>query len=181
MPAVSCYNEEEEESVGKKKRAIVHDVTHSLQRSFVEWMRTAASREEQYDDNVQDVDSTRWWLPYISKQQRESTEKNSRSGEQSREKMVVDPRFFWNEQPALSLLPPKGDEEDYDSRAAAASTLSSPYALLLDHVIPVTSAFIKVESTTRISLPPRPPFAPPSISAPARLTTSKLATWYFML
>ena len=45
---------------------------------------------------------------------------------------MVDPQFFWNERPALSLLPPAEQIDESDA----------PYELLLDRVVPVTSAFL---------------------------------------
>ena len=56
--------------------------------------------------------------------------------------MGVDPRFFWNEQPALALLPPRPTQ----------STLESPHASLLDHIIPVTSAFVEIQRNVPLVL-----------------------------
>lgn len=114
------------------KEGIVHDISHCLQRSFIEWMgRTSQT------NNASSSTGHRWWLPYVMEGGKTSPETKRRT---------VDPRFFWNEQSTMSLLQPlmgKTDEED---------ATQSPYGLLLDHVIPVTSAFVGIQRG--IDIPP---------------------------
>ena len=109
------------------RQPIVRDVTHSLQRSFVDWMSNEDAEEA----------SNSWWVPYISRDG-----ESAYSGRQ-RENLVVDPRFFWNEQSAVALLPPLTDSMSINGEDDE-STLS-PYTILLDHIIPVTSAFVGVQ------------------------------------
>jgi len=105
-------------------RRVVQDVTHSLQRSFVNWIGSKSSRQQ------------KWWIPYLRKDDEDSSTIVDR---------VVDSRFFWNEQPALALLPPvssSGDNVNDDDK--------SPHAMLLEHVIPVTSAFVGIQKNIPI-------------------------------
>lgn len=111
---------------------IVHDISHCLQRSFIEWM----GRKRQTSNDSSST-SHRWWLPYVMEGGNTSPETKRRT---------VDPRFFWNEQSTMPLLQPlmgKAGEED---------ATQSPYGLLLDHVIPVTSAFVGIQRG--IDIPP---------------------------
>lgn len=106
---------------------VVQDVTHPLQRSFLEW--AAQTKDHQ---NTSKNAGHRWWIPYFEEASGKSTRRH-----------VVDPRFFWNEQPALALLNPLRSHEDVSRKEKAIT--QSPYGLLLDHVIPVTSAFVGVQ------------------------------------
>ena len=63
----------------RKQSPVVHDVTHSMQRAFLDWF---ADQTAQY----------RWWVSY---------DKTKATTTPHR---MADSRFFWNEQPALVLL-----------------------------------------------------------------------------
>ena len=104
---------------------VVQDVTHSLQRSFLNWMGNSKRSSRQ-----------KWWIPYLTQ--------NNDDEEDSTKDRVVDPRFFWNEQPALSLLPPASSSAVNDVKD------ESPHAMLLDHAIPVTSAFVGIQKNIPI-------------------------------
>eukprot|EP00984_Skeletonema_dohrnii_P027700 scaffold17338_cov88-Skeletonema_dohrnii-CCMP3373.AAC.1 len=115
------------------EEGVVHDISHCLQRSFIEWM----GRKRQTGKGASNT-SHRWWLPYVMEGGSKSLETKRRT---------VDPRFFWNEQSTMSLLQPlmgKTDEE---------TATQSPYGLLLDHVIPVTSAFVGIQRGIAIPSP----------------------------
>jgi len=115
------------------EEGIVHDISHCLQRSFIEWM----GRKRQTSKDASNT-SHRWWLPYVMEGGSKSLETKRRT---------VDPRFFWNEQSTMPLLQPlmgKTDEE---------TATQSPYGLLLDHVIPVTSAFVGIQRGINIPSP----------------------------
>jgi len=116
----SSYRTDNRESV------VVRDVTHSLQRSFVNWMGSKSNRQQ------------KWWIPYLTNKD----EKDSTAVDR-----VVDPRFFWNEQPALSLLPPASSSSGVDN---VNDDYKSPHTLLLEHVIPVTSAFVGIQKNIPI-------------------------------
>ena len=66
-------------TLDKKQSPVVHDVTHSMQRAFLDWF---------VNQNVQ----PKWWTSY-----------NKTKTSTTRHR-VSDPRFFWNEQSALALL-----------------------------------------------------------------------------
>ncbi|KAL9190038.1 hypothetical protein ACHAXT_007249 [Thalassiosira profunda] len=102
---------------------VVHDVTHSLQRSFIEHSAESNTPEQRMQNH-------RWWVPYADENDGASDQRSRRR----KRRREVDSRFFWNEQPALALLPPPSE-----------SVAQSPHALLLDHVIPVTSAFVGMQ------------------------------------
>ena len=54
---------------------------------------------------------------------------------------AIDDRFFWNEKPAHSMIPSESDDYGIDS----------PFARLLETIVPVTSAFVGVQ--TNIPIP----------------------------
>jgi hypothetical protein len=115
------------------EEGVVHDISHCLQRSFVEWM----GRKSQTTSNGRSNTNHRWWLPYVME--------GSTSPDTKRR--TVDPRFFWNEQSAFPLLQPLMGKTD------EGTATQSPYGLLLDHVIPVTSAFVGVQRGVEIPSP----------------------------
>ncbi|KAL7462286.1 hypothetical protein ACHAXS_002668 [Conticribra weissflogii] len=121
-------------SIDQSKFPVVQDVTHCLQRSFLEW---AAHYQDQSNNTCHKI-THRWWIPYIE------SESNS-----SFRRRVVDPRFFWNEQTALGLLEPILNNKDEKNRGSEISNeeliAESPYGAIMDHVIPVTSAFVGVQ------------------------------------
>lgn len=119
-----------------KSFPIVQDSSHSLQRSFLDW----SADNRVYGDNSQAnlqarSNQHRWWIPYFE----------SENGSNTRRR-VVDSRFFWNEQPALALLRTVMYSLNTDKNVP-----ESHFGRLLDHVIPVTSAFVGVERN--INLP----------------------------
>ncbi len=167
----------------------VPDVTHTLQRSFM-GMNGRNHPSATNTPNNHCI-HRRWWTHYVSttedvvsthtataatKKDEEEEEDDSddsdwgseqelnrRAGTRVAPQTVIDPRFFWNEFPALSLLPPSSSSHsfptDNDSRDESSSssssstttaTMSSPYAHLLDHLIPVTSAFVGVRQNIPI-------------------------------
>ena len=118
------------------EEGVVHDISHCLQRSFVEWM--GRKRQKTRSNDTSNTSYQRWWLPYVMEGSKTSPETKRRT---------VDPRFFWNEQSAMSLLQPlmgKTNEE---------TATQSPYGLLMDHVIPVTSAFVGIQRGIDIPSP----------------------------
>ena len=115
---------------------IVHDISHCLQRSFIEWM----GRKNESNSSRKMSTNHRWWLPYVM-------EGSSKSKSQEAKLRTVDPRFFWNEQSTVPFLQPLMGEVDEEDTA-----IQSPYGLLLDQVIPVTSAFVGIQRG--IDIPP---------------------------
>ncbi|KAL7503066.1 hypothetical protein ACHAXN_000902 [Cyclotella atomus] len=99
-----------------KQSRVVQDVTHPLQRMFLDW-----TAENRIRTTTTQGARQHWWTPY------------ARPSEINLRKHMVDPRFFWNEQPALTLF------------RASATPLR-----LLDTIIPVTSAFVGVERNVPI-------------------------------
>jgi hypothetical protein len=171
----------------------VPDVTHTLQRSFM----GMTDRRHYSSATSAKRRIHRWWTQYVSvtddtasAHTATSTAKKKENGDNDEEdsddsiwsfiqqqnfracpriapQSGIDPRFFWNELPALSLLPPSSflsrhlhssdDDDSIDSRdesslSTAATTSSSPYFHLLDHVIPVTSAFVGVRQNIPIPI-----------------------------
>lgn len=115
------------------EEGVVHDISHCLQRSFIEWMG-----RKKHTNNDSSSASHRWWLPYVLDGGNTRPETKRRT---------VDPRFFWNEQSAMSLLQPLVGKKDEEA------VTQSPYGLLLDHVIPVTSAFVGIQRGINIPSP----------------------------
>jgi hypothetical protein len=156
---------------------VVPDVTHTLQRTFAELLSDgarapASSRGASLSESATTIAETRidrhrrhrhdrWWMNYVTNEEGVDDDDDDEEGmmieesTSSAEAVVVDPRFFWNELPALSLLPPPkktpSSPSSLTSTMSATSSLhslsspSSPYRCLLDHVIPVTSAFVGVQ------------------------------------
>lgn len=96
-----------------KPSQVVQDATHSLQRAFLEW--TANDRGSRKQQH-------QWWIPG---------------------RRMVDPRFFWNEQPAFTLLHSTITSSDKSEQ-------SGTITRLLSKIIPVTSAFVGVERNIKI-------------------------------
>ncbi|KAL3758380.1 hypothetical protein ACHAWU_005050 [Discostella pseudostelligera] len=168
----------------------VPDVTHTLQRSFM----GMNSRRHDCSATTANDRIHRWWTQYVTatedvastattkKKENEDKDEedsddsiwsflqhqNRHAGSQIAPQAGIDPRFFWNELPALSLLPPPSSSlsrrlhssEDDDSiysredssPSTAATITSSPYFHLLDHLIPVTSAFVGVRQNIPIPI-----------------------------
>jgi hypothetical protein len=124
-------------SVPNNEEGVVHDISHCLQRSFVEWMGRKSSQTRRSNERS-NASHHRWWLPYVMEGSTTSPETKRRT---------VDPRFFWNEQSAFPLLQPLMGKTDEDTAT------QSPYGLLLDHVIPVTSAFVGIQRGIDIPSP----------------------------
>lgn len=103
----------------KQQSPVVQDVTHSLQRMFLDW-----SAESKIHGNAQN----HWWTPYVAVKTQQTRHH------------TVDPRFFWNEQPALTLLRAATTSLDVNENSTTAL-----FGRMLDTVIPVTSAFVGVE------------------------------------
>ncbi|KAL7531967.1 hypothetical protein ACHAXR_006016 [Thalassiosira sp. AJA248-18] len=161
-------------------------MTHSLQRSFLGWSearnnnnnrREEQLKEEQVHGTKNLNQQHRWWIPYYYTDENngndddegESSSSSSFSDNKIRgSHQRRDPRFFWNEQPALSLLPPCPPPSHPSGNNASLLESSSPYALLLDHVIPVTSAFVGVQRNVPI---PSPPPSPSTTTTKAAATT----------
>lgn len=112
------------------KEGVVRDISHCLQRSFLEWM---GQKSKKCNETAKACH--RWWLPYVT---------GGKTSAESKQR-VVDPRFFWNEQAVMSLLYPLTGKND-DEEAA----ILSPYGLLLDQVVPVTSAFVGIQRGIQI-------------------------------
>eukprot|EP00956_Cyclotella_meneghiniana_P028676 scaffold67500_cov70-Cyclotella_meneghiniana.AAC.7 len=101
---------------------VVRDATHSLQRAFLDWSAdNRGSSKKQHD----------WWIPYA-----EANKIKTR-------RRMVDPRFFWNEQPALALL---HSSKTFLDKGEQSKTITR----LLNKIIPVTSAFVGVETNIEI-------------------------------
>ena len=121
---------------------VIQDVTHSLQRSFLEWAAQCRDQNHSNDGAVNHNLNHQWWVPYLEGATGRSTLRR-----------VVDPRFFWNEQTALTLLRPLVSDSNNNQGKYAnwdENMVQSPYAMLLDHVIPVTSAFVGVQRNVPI-------------------------------
>lgn len=143
-------NTEEEEEI-----VVIPDVTHTLQRTFME-LYPSASKRRPFPNQ--------WWRQYIhtneiDQQQQQLQLQQDAHGYGHRTSVdndddmtskesavVVDRRFFWNELPALSLLPPPSVVlPSVTSLLPSNHHPTSPYFRLLDYLIPVTSAFVGVQ------------------------------------
>jgi len=102
---------------------LVADVTHPLQRSFVNMIARKNSPASS---------RTKWWHSIV--------DGNNDGADNSPYR--PDSRFFWNEEhlkPLLGPITPSTDGKD------------SPYALILDWTFPVTSAFLGVQRSIKTS------------------------------
>ena len=144
-------NTEEEEEI-----VIIPDVTHTLQRTFME-LYPSASKRRPFPNQ--------WWRQYIHTNEIDQQQQQQQQLQQDahgyghrtsggndddmtckESAVVVDRRFFWNELPALSLLPPSSVVlPSVTSVLPSNHHPASPYFRLLDYVIPVTSAFVGVQ------------------------------------
>ena len=82
-----------------------------------------------------------WWLHYILQQKEESNA------------LQPDSRFFWNEEcikPFLTQYQQYLNKEDEENTALSSLLPSLPYRLLLEYVIPVTSAFVGVQKDIKL-------------------------------
>ncbi|KAL3793688.1 hypothetical protein HJC23_010260 [Cyclotella cryptica] len=128
-------------SENQESLPVVQDSTHSLQRSFLDWSAGNTFGKRSSRRKLQSIPKQQgWWVPYVEKDNKEN-----------RHRRVADPRFFWNEKPAMQLL-----HSIISSLNATEKPLSPPMERLLDLVIPVTSAYVGVEQHVKI----------PSLSAP---------------
>jgi len=146
--------------VSAQNNIVVPDITHTLQRSFLYWkdkelentFEPDTMERDSSDISIQDEDvekeeiahesitaehkgdetdtfntvqkPTNWWWSLISEETKYQR---------------PDSRFFWNEYATEPLL-----------KAFNTSTSPEPYTKLLDHIIPVTSAFVGVQKDISI-------------------------------
>lgn len=159
VPRQHYYNDYQKSAIDNNSNTeaeivIIPDVTHTLQRTFME-LYPSASKRRPFPNQ--------WWRQYIhtneiDQQQQQQLQQDAHgyghrtSGGNdddmtSKESaVVVDRRFFWNELPALSLLPPSSVVlPSVTSVLPSNHHPASPYFRLLDYVIPVTSAFVGVQ------------------------------------
>eukprot|EP00521_Asterionellopsis_glacialis_P016235 CAMPEP_0195297088 /NCGR_PEP_ID=MMETSP0707-20130614/20798_1 /TAXON_ID=33640 /ORGANISM="Asterionellopsis glacialis, Strain CCMP134" /LENGTH=997 /DNA_ID=CAMNT_0040358789 /DNA_START=190 /DNA_END=3183 /DNA_ORIENTATION=+ len=107
------------------QETVVTDMTHTLQRSF-----------DLYDFNCTETTSKEWW----------DDDDDGDDGATNIQR--PDSRFFWNE-PALKVLLEQHKKQK--QKTPDAEGISSAYQILLQHVIPVTSAFVGVQTNITLS------------------------------
>lgn len=114
--------------------ALVPDMTHTLQRALA-WRGSLPSAHDNNDDddatNSATTKPTKWWQFATTVNNNNSTDAATAA---TTSPLCPDSRFFWNEGLVSALLQQQAANNDTADQ------------ILLDHVIPVTSAFCGVQS-----------------------------------